>query len=180
MAKSLQDQLLQAGLISNHQAKKVKSDKRKQIQRQRKNKVENVDENKINAQKNLSEKVERDLLLNKQKAEQAEQKAIAAQIRQLVEMNRQAQDEEGLPYHFEDLGHVKTLYLSKVIRDQIVNGRLAIVKLDKRYEVVATEIAEKISQRDNNCIILQNTAQQDNSAKDDPYADFQVPDDLMW
>lgn len=180
MTKSLQDQLLQAGLVSKHQAKKVKTEKRKQTRHQLKNKVENVDDNKINAQKNLSEKVKRDLLLNKQKEQQAEQKAIAAQIRQLIEMNRQAQDEEGLPYHFEDHGNVKTLYLTKVIRDQIVNGRFAIVKLDKRYEVVATEVAEKISQRDNKFIIVRNSVQQDNSVKDDPYADYKVPDDLMW
>ncbi len=41
---SLQDQLLKAGLTNKSKASKVKSQKHKQLKKQRKNKIETVDE----------------------------------------------------------------------------------------------------------------------------------------
>ncbi len=61
------------------------------------------------------------------------------------------------------------------------SGRLAIVKLDENYEAVSSEVAEKISLRDAASVIVLN--EQNINTKDDsedPYADYQVPDDLMW
>jgi uncharacterized protein YaiL (DUF2058 family) len=64
----------------------------------------------------------------------------------------------------------------------LANGKLAIVKLGESYELVPGPVAEKVGQRDPGAVILRNqvsaTAIED--AEDDPYADYKIPDDLMW
>jgi len=178
---SLQEQLLKSGLVSSAKAKNVKSDKYKQEQLKRNNNITVVDEAKELVQKALAEKVERDRELNLQIKQQEQQKHLQAQVKQLIELNKQPRDDEGLAYNFTDNNKVKTLYVSEAMRDSIVKGRLAIVKLANNYEVVAAEIAYKISQRDAASVIVhyeQGTESADN--KDDPYAAYEIPDDLMW
>lgn len=178
---SLQDQLLKSGLVSTAQAKSAKSDKRKQTQQQRKNNVTVVDEAKELVQKAQAEKAERDRELNQLIKQQEQQKHLIAQVKQLIELNRQPKDADGLAYHFNDNNKIKTLYVSETMREQIIRGRLAIVKLGVSYEVVSSEVAKKISLRDAASVIVHNeqcASAVDN--KDDPYADFQIPDDLMW
>jgi uncharacterized protein YaiL (DUF2058 family) len=86
-----------------------------------------------------------------------------------------------LAYHFNDNNKIKTLYVSEAMREQVIRGRLAIVKLGDSYEVVSSEVAKKISLRDAASVIVHNEPianAVDN--KDDPYAEYQIPDDLMW
>ncbi len=178
---SLQDQLLKSGLVSSAQAKSAKSDKLKQARQQQKNNLVVVDEAKELALKAQAEKVERDRELNQLKKQQEEQKQIAAQVKQLIESNRQAKDPDGVAYNFNDSNKMKTLYVSEAMRRQIINGRLAIVKLGQSYEVVPAEAAAKISLRDPACVMVSNEAVAGTEVSgDDPYAAYQIPDDLMW
>ena len=140
-----------------------------------------VDEAKELVQKAQAEKAERDRELNQLIKQQEEQKHLIAQVKQLIELNKQPKDADGLAYHFNDNNKIKTLYVSETMREQIIRGRLAIVKLGESYEVVSSEVAKKISLRDATSVIVDNehcASVVDN--KDDPYADYQIPDDLMW
>jgi uncharacterized protein YaiL (DUF2058 family) len=182
---SLQDQLLKAGLVDAKQAKKVTKDKRKNQKVQKKSKQIVVDENKEAAAKKHSEKVERDRLLNQKRKAAADEKAIAAQIKQLIQMNRVAKGGgELLGYNFTDGKHIKKILVSADIQKQLERGRLAIVRFDNagitdNYELVPAVVADKISQRDANSIISQQVVSNEID-EEDPYADFQIPDDLMW
>lgn len=181
MAKlSLQEQLLKSGLVSAAKAKSVKSDKRKQTQQQRKNKIEVVDEAKELAQKAQAEKIERDRELNQLRRQQEEQKELAAQIKQIIELNRLPLDAEGLVYNFTDNNKVKRLYVSEAMREQIAQGRQAIVKHGQHYAVVSAEVARKIQQRDAGSVIVFNESIKVDDAIEDAYAEYQVPDDLIW
>lgn len=60
------------------------------------------------------------------------------------------------------------------------NGRAGIAKLENRYEIVPAEVARKIQIRDAASVVVLNEASQDLAAEDDPYAAYQIPDDLMW
>ncbi len=181
MAKlSLQEQLLKSGLVSAAKAKSVKSDKRKQTQQQRKNNVETVDEAKVLAQQAQAEKIERDRALNQIRQQQDEQKQLTAQIKQMIELNRLPRDAEGLAFNFTDNNKVKRLYVSEAMRDQIAEGRLAIVKLGTGYEVVSAEVALKIQSRDAADVIVFNQQKKTADTVDDAYAEYQVPDDLIW
>ena len=176
---SLQDQLLKAGLIDNKKANKIKKTKHKQTRQQQKNKIETTDEAKLAVQQAQAEKVARDRQLNQQRKAEAERKAIAAQIRQLVEMNRQPRDEGDINYSFTDGTLVKRIAVTATQLKQLGNGRLCIIKLDEQYELIPTLVAEKIQLRDESTQILSNQTTE-TPDEDDPYADFQVPDDLMW
>lgn len=181
MAKlTLQEQLLKAGLVSDAKAKSVKTEKRKQEKLKLKNNLEVVDEAKLLAEKTKAEQIEKDRLLNQHKAQEAEKKAIAAQIKQLIDEHKQKQDPDGLPYNFTDGKTVKKLYLSEAMRDSLVRGRAAIVKWEKSYEVVNAEAAEKIRLRDAALVLVLNKNAEAEIKTDDPYADYQIPDDLMW
>lgn len=175
---SLQDQLLKAGLVDQKKASKVNKSKHQQAKQKQKNKIEPVDEAKLAAQRAQAEKVERDRLLNQQRKEEAERKALVAQVRQLIEMNRQPANGD-IAYSFTDGTLVKKLYVNETQQKQLSNGRLCIVKLDEAYQLIPTLVAEKIQQRDATTQILSNKPTEQ-PEEDDPYADFQVPDDLMW
>ena len=128
---SLQEQLLKSGLVSSAQAKSAKTDKRKQTEQQRKNNVTVVDEAKELVQKAQTEKAERDRELNQLIKQQEEKKHLVAQVKQLIELNKQPTDADGLAYHFNDKNKVKTLYVSETMREHIIRGKLAVVKLGK-------------------------------------------------
>lgn len=176
---SLQDQLLKAGLIDNKKANEIKKTRHKQEKQKQKNKIETVNEAKLAAQQAQADKVERDRLLNQQRKAEAGRRAIAAQVRQLVEMNRQPRDDGDITYSFTDGTLVKRIPVSETQLKQLSNGRLCIIKLDDQYELIPTLVAEKIQQRDEHTPILSNQPTEAPD-EDDPYADFQVPDDLMW
>lgn len=186
MAKlSLQEQLLKSGLVSTGQARMAKSEKHKQTKQQQHNKVAVDDDLKAQAEKNRLERIERDRQLNQQRQQDEQRKHIATQIRQLIEQNRLPQDkglsgisDGSLAYHFADNNKVKTIYVAQPIRDKLVNSQLAIVRLGQHYEIVPIEIAEKIRSRDESCVI--GLIVEDKAQSDDPYANYQVPDDLMW
>ncbi|MFO7593791.1 MAG: DUF2058 domain-containing protein [Pseudomonadota bacterium] len=178
---SLQDQLLKAGLVDKKQANKAKQSKQKQAKLKRKNKVETVDEAKLAAEKAHAEKVERDRQLNLQRKEEAEQRAITAQIRQLIEMNRQEKGAGDIAYNFTDGSKVTHIYVDERQQRQLSNGHLAIVRLDDMYEIVPTTVSEKIAMRDESYLVYCNRGKEETVVdEDDPYAEFEVPDDLMW
>ena len=178
---SLQEQLLKSGLATSAQAKAVKTDKRKQTQQQRKNNLQVTDEAKALALKAQAEKAERDRELNQLRNQQETQKELAAQVRQLLELHRQPQDPDGLAYNLTDQHKVKTLYVSANMRGQLIAGQMAIVKQEGVYELVSADTAQKILARlPDSVIVLNGQEHGQANGGDDPYAAFQVPDDLMW
>ncbi len=176
----LRDQLLKSGLVNEKQVKKAQREKHKEQRAPHGKPV--ASEQQQSLQQRQTEKQERDRQLNQQRREESERRALAAQARQLIEAHRLARIEGELPFHFNDSGKVKRLLLDSRTRDQLANGLLAIVRLDAGYEMVPRETAEKIRQRDPAALVLLNepTARDHQPAADDPYAAYQIPDDLVW
>ncbi|MBT8448772.1 MAG: DUF2058 domain-containing protein, partial [Gammaproteobacteria bacterium] len=48
------------------------------------------------------------------------------------------------------------------------------------YEVVPAKVADKINERDMTAVITHEQTGEVDDGMDDPYADFKVPDDLIW
>lgn len=177
----MQEQLLKAGLVSSAKAKAIQTEKRKQQNAQRHHKIEVVDETKNLVQQTALEKAERDRLLNQHQQEQAQRKELNAQIKQLIEENKIIFDSQSaeIPYRFTDNTKVKTLYVTEELREQLAKGRLAIVSHGKSYALVNSEIALKIKERAENRVLAWNLPA-DEKKEDDPYAAYEIPDDLMW
>ena len=124
--------------------------------------------------------MQRDRELNKQQQAEAEKKAIRAQIVQLIRMNRLDRRQGDVAYQFTDGTKIKKIYITQQLQDDLIKGRLAITRMDEQYELLPAAAAQKIMQRDEGCIVLLNTRSQAEVDEDDPYADYQIPDDLMW
>ncbi|KOO05531.1 DUF2058 domain-containing protein [Vibrio nereis] len=173
MAKlTLQEQMLKAGLVNEKKLKKAKKGSKKSRVQAREVKAA------VEESKRLQQ--ERDKELNTQQKEQRLTKEIQAQIKQLIEMNKLELTDGDIKYNFTDGTLVKSLYVPSLIRDQLAKGILSIARYEETYVVIPSSVAKKIAQRDENAIIEQNESDSDSFDEDDPYADFVVPDDLMW
>ena len=180
MSISLRDQLLKAGLVNQKQAKQVSKDKQKQQRLAHKGQVELDDSQQRAAQEAMAEKVKRDQELNRQQKEKAEAKARVAQIKQLIEATRLPKLTTEDYYNFVDDKKVKRLSVNALMRNKLSNGSLAIVHHAGGYEVIPREAALKIQERDPQRIVQLNVQTEEVNAEDDPYAAYQIPDDLMW
>ena len=183
MGNALRDQLLKAGLVNEKQVKKAEKEKYKENHGQQgRGKTDATNEDKLRTERAKQEKLERDRQLNQQRQAEAGKKALNAQIRQLVEQNSQPKGDGDTPYNFIDQGKVKRLYVSDPVRLRIVSGQLAIVRLEKQYELVPAETAEKILARNADSVVVFNESKRETAEPNtnDPYAEFQIPDDLIW
>ncbi len=176
---SLQEQLLKAGLADEKKVRAIRQEKRKQRKQQPKGAVP-VNEAEERARKAREEKAERDRQLNLQRQREAEKKAIQAQIRQLVATNRLDRSRGETAYQFVHDKKIKKIFVDDTMVDQLSRGRLAIVCVDDEYELVAEGVARKIMERDASAVVVLHDRHQDDSGDDDPYAGYEIPDDLMW
>lgn len=175
---SLQEQLLKAGMVDEKKAKQLNKEKRKAA-KQPKGQVR-VDESREAAARALQEKAERDRELNRQRQAEAEKKAIRAQIVQLITLNRIDRKRGELSYQFTDGKKIKKILVTEELQAQLSRGQVAIAKLGEGYELVPAIVADKIKQRDAGFVVLHHQKADEAVAEDDPYADYKIPDDLMW
>ncbi len=184
MAGSLQDQLLGAGLIKAQDAKAIKTNKKKAEAKNRKNKVELDNEAAALAEKAREEQRLKSQALNEQQKQEKLQKEIAAQIKQIITSSSifKGKGDNLVAYNFTDFNKVKSIYVTAKNHDLVARGRVAIARLNNDYYLIPAEAATKILERDEGSIVLLNDpkAQENEAIEDDPYADYQIPDDLMW
>ena len=95
-------------------------------------------------------------------------------------MNKINRNEGELAYQFTDGKKIKKIYVTALLQTQLSKGLIAIARFKEAYELVPAAVAEKIKQRDTAVIVLQNINSKPEVDEEDPYADYQIPDDLMW
>ena len=189
MKGSLQDQLLGAGLIKKQDANNIKTAKKKQVKKSQATKTELKNEAAELAEKARLEEQQKSQALNAKRKQEAEEKAAQAQIKQMIEKNsivkkdRKVSEDEEMIYNFTDESKIKTMVVSPANHNLISKGIIAIAKLESDYYLIPAEAARKISERDSSSIVLLNEFKSSDDNEDDsedPYAGFEVPDDLMW
>lgn len=179
---SLQDQLMKAGLADKKKAKQARADKRKKQKQQKKGDT-TPDANQLAIQHAAEAKKQRDLALNQQRQAELEKKAVVAQIRQLITANQQSTGGGDIVLNFTDNNLVKRMYVSESVHKLVTDARLAVVKLDQDYALVPTPVADKIAERDESTVVYRADLREENQEKstaDDWYADYEIPDDLVW
>ncbi len=170
--------MLKAGLVTSKKMAKVQRTAKKSRVQAREAR-EAVEENK-------KLQLERDKQLNEQQKQAALAKEYKAQVKQLIEMNRISISKGDIDFNFTDNNLIKKIAVDKLTQTQLVSGRLAIARLvaenasDSQYAIIPASVADKIAQRDAGSIVLNSALSQEAQDEDDPYADFKVPDDLMW
>jgi uncharacterized protein YaiL (DUF2058 family) len=205
MAGSLQDQFLAAGLVKKQKAKNIQTAKKKAAKQSRANKTELVGEAAELANKAQEAQRKKSQDLNQKRKLESEKKSVQAQIRQIITLNtivkapKDLHEDELAKYNFTHNSKIKTLLVSSENHDLITRGVVAIVSLDAsdnnkeiEYYLIPATAAQKINQRDSRIVVLLNDfltkdgsnkvsdKGSNNTQEDDPYAGFEVPDDLMW
>lgn len=196
MAGSLKDQLLKAGLVTPDRARKIEREARaeKNARRQGQGKAKGRDkapqptaltEAQQRARQLNAEKAERDRAQMRAIADKAKDKALRAEIRQIIVQNDQrvkTQSDDDVAYNFVHGKRVKRIYVPAAQRDQISRGSLVIVNNDGRYHLLSKKAAEKVRARDPKRIIVAHDPDKapEPGSDDEYYARFQIPDDLDW
>lgn len=176
---SLQEQFLKAGLVNKNKVKQANQEKSKQKKIERRTGTESVDEIRLAALETQRKHAERARELNAQRDAAAAQKAIEAQIAQMVQQNRQSKGGGDIAYNFTHADKIKRIYVSTAVQAHLVAGRLVIVCQGDNAELLPKIIADKIAERNAALVVRVSKASTEIDA-DDPYAAFQIPDDLMW
>lgn len=177
---SLQEQLMKAGLVDSKKVKKVNQDKSKQKKEERRAGIQSVDEAREAALELQRKNAERARELNAQRDAAATQKAIMAQVLQMVQQHRQPKGNGDVAYNFTLGSKIDRIYVSAAVQQHLVNGRLAIVVLDGVAELVPKVVGEKIAERAPQLVVAVKQAASAQPAEDDPYADYKIPDDFTW
>jgi len=182
MSNALQDQLLKAGLTTEKKIQKENHAKRKKSKQNKKKKNQrvSVDESKLLVEQANEAKKQKDRELNQAKEDIATQKAISAQIRQLIESNNIDSSNGEIPYNFEEGKKVKKLNVTEDIHRLISNGMYAIAKSGENYHVIPAKVAHKIMDRDPSYVVVQNELNSTSEEIDEHYSQYTIPDDLMW
>lgn len=176
---SLQEQFLKAGLVDKKKIKQTNHEKARQQKVERQTGAPSVDEGRLAVLEAQRKNAERSRELNAQRDAAATQKAIAAQIVQMVQQNRQSKGNGDIAYNFTHDNKLKRVYVSAQVREHLIAGRLVIVCQGDTTELVPRVIADKIAERDPSLVVRVNKASAEPEA-DDPYAAYKIPDDLMW
>ena len=157
MSDSLRDQLLKAGLVTRDQANRAEAkSRRKQKPRKGPDSPDQARERQL-------------------------QQEIAAAERAKRQSDRESNRSKGQITHYFQFGRkVRQVMVTQKQQDELVSARLGIVVMDGITYLVDRALAEAVRRDDpDSCVVLR---EEDGSAaaEDDPYKDYQVPDDLQW
>lgn len=184
MAKSLQEQLLESGAARPKQARKARREKSARKKQARQQGQRPDDEKALQQQIAAAEaaKRERDDRLNAEQKARRQAHERDQAVSQIVTRNRiQAGDEitEPVPYNYTDGRTIRRIEVSDRQRRDLAAGRLAIVRHENKAHLVPRSVAERLMEHIPEQVWLVS-GDEPEPDPDDPYAEFQVPDDLMW
>jgi uncharacterized protein len=185
VSSTLREQLLKAGLVTEKQVRATEQQQQKQQHRppqqqskQQRQKPQPTEQKRAVEQAQAA-KVARDQQLNKQREQNAQNKARFAEIRQLIEQNKLPKVESDERFNFVAGSKLRFVAVDAARRAGINEGTLFIVRFEGQSEVVPAAIAEKIRERDPRVVIAVKNDEKP-ADENDPYKDFVVPDDLKW
>ncbi|MGL1932845.1 MAG: DUF2058 domain-containing protein [Desulfotalea sp.] len=181
MSNPFQDQFLKLGLVDQKQVGKAKKKQHTKKKKQTAKKgVTVVDENALLVQQAQEKKRARDLELNRQREEKLRKREIAATVKQIIEQNLIAKDPKGVAYRFTAGTKIQRIFVSQEVAGNLSAGRLGVVRLASAFEVLPKANIEKINSLDDKVFTFLAELKIQEDDEDDPYADYKVPDDLVW
>ncbi|MDQ2702694.1 MAG: DUF2058 domain-containing protein [Pseudomonadota bacterium] len=178
----LQEQLLKAGLAKKSKVAEVA---REQLEARHGKGPAKPSDIALEAERARQEKVERDRALERERKIQARQAELRAQARQIIQ-DKQVPCAGESEYRFDADGAIRSLLVGNEQRRQLASGALVIARLGERYVLLPRAAGDKVREREAGMVVLdhgKDAGAGDTAAtsEDDAYyAQFQVPDDLVW
>lgn len=180
-ANPLQEQLLKAGLVKKSKVAQVA---REQHLAQHAKAAPTANEIRDAAERARADKAERDRALEAGRKAQAHANELRAQARQIIADKQVAHGGE-IDYRFSADGVIRSLQVSDALRSQLATGVLVIVRAGDGFALLPRAAGAQVRQRAPELVVLDHgqtdpDAVAAESEDDAYYAQFQVPDDLMW
>lgn len=179
-ANPLQEQLLKAGLVKKSKVAEVA---REQIKARHGKAPAPTNDIQRGAERARAEKAERDRVLAAEHKARMRIAELRAQARQIIEDKQVPRSGES-EYRFTADGAIRTLLVNDDLRKLLSAGTLVIARLGERYALLPRAAADKVRERDPSMIVLDHGSASEPAAassEDDAYyAQFKVPDDLIW
>ncbi len=179
---SLQEQLMNSGLVNKQKAKQAQTEKRRQAKQKKKKGTVVVSD----VQKAVQEKTElqrqKDLADNQETQQQLAIRAAHGKLIQMIAQHCEKDYQGELDYHFTYENKVKRIAVTPSIQQGLIKGSFAICVLNEEFYLINKEAAEKLRAIDESVLVAlhDQTDNSDQNEEDDPYAEFAIPDDLMW
>ncbi|TKS53580.1 DUF2058 family protein [Luteimonas yindakuii] len=181
-ANPLQEQLLKAGLVKKSKVAEVA---REQAKARHGKSGTAPSEIELEAQRVRAEKAERDRAIEAERKAAARVTELRAQARQIIRDKKVPRTGES-EYRFTADGAIRTLLVNDDLRRKLASGALVIANGGDGYELLPRPAADKVRERDASLIVLDHGQEAGadvavpTSEDDAYYAQFQVPDDLVW
>ncbi|WP_448563545.1 DUF2058 domain-containing protein [Thalassotalea ganghwensis] len=181
---SLQEQLLKAGLTTKQKARQANTDQRRKNKQKRSGAQVDAslqEQIKQDLEKAKQEKLSKDKALNEERKKQLAEKELHHRILQILNSHHITPEQGDAVYNYSFNGVIKKLELDEKTHKALVDGRLALCGLDETTYLVTSETADKVASLAPEVLLVKNDRVEDDAAdEDDPYAQYQIPDDLMW
>ncbi|MDA7746535.1 DUF2058 domain-containing protein [Psychromonas sp.] len=179
---SLQEQLMNSGLVNKQKAKQAQTEKRRQAKQKKKKGTVVVSDVQIAVQQKAELQRQKDLENNQQAQEQLAIRAAHGKLIQMIAQHCEKDYQGELDYHFTYDNKVKRIAVTKPIQQGLIKGHFAICVLNDEFYLINKEAAEKLREIDSSVLVALHDQSKNESqnVEDDPYAEFAVPDDLMW
>ncbi|MFV5507736.1 MULTISPECIES: DUF2058 domain-containing protein [unclassified Acinetobacter] len=174
---ALQAQLLKAGLVDNKKAKKLS----KQAVHEKRTGDSSDAEIKAKIEQAKQEKLAKDQAIEREKKAALQEKELKAAIMQMINQHKIRDTDGEIAYQFIDDSKIKKVYLNQQIYNALVAGSLVIARENESYAFLPKALADRINAKMQGFIIVNNSEKNEETTdEEDPYADYVIPDDLMW
>lgn len=132
------------------------------------------------AKKRQKEKKDYSSMLNEQRAAEQQKNERHNRIKQLIEEHHLKEIEGDVEYKFTYQNKIRKLFLKKDLVEKLSAGKLAVVQQRDNFYLVPQEVGKKVGELETSALVFLYQKNKATSTEDDPYADFAVPDDLVW
>ena len=180
MSDSLREQLLKAGLVSKQQAAQAERQQQRQRHQQKAaGKRPPAAQPSRPAAEAQAAKAARDRELNREREAKIRARAVAAEIKQLIDQHALPRPDGDDYYNFVAGRKIRRIAVNAELLERLGRGDIAIVRHEGRSALLPADVAARIRERDESAVIAFQAGPEP-VAEDDPYKDFVVPDDLRW
>jgi uncharacterized protein YaiL (DUF2058 family) len=178
---SLQDQLLKSGLISKQKSKQANTDKRRKAKQKKKKGAVQISDVQIAINKQKEQLKKQDLNKNQATQKELHARSEHGKLIQMIAQHCEKEYQGEIDYHFTFDAKVKRIAINSETQQRLTNGQLAICVLNDEFYLINKEAAEKLIDIDASVLVaLHEKVDTSATEEDDPYAEFAVPDDLIW
>ena len=178
---SLQDQLMKAGLINKQKAKQAQTEKRRKAKQKKKKGTVEISAVQAAVNEQKEQQKQQDIEKNKQTQAELDTRSAHGKLIQMIAQHCEKNYQGELDYHFTYDNKVKRIAINDKTQQKLSKGLLAICVLNEAFYLINKEAAAKLTEIDDSVLVaLHEKTDIADIKEDDPYAEFAIPDDLIW